>query len=105
MTNLSSSHLPDTHLPVGPRTLQRCPRGGRALRLLVITLSLLRFRLILTKLPVYSTQSLKSWPPVLRSFKEIRYSHYPICLRRISLLTCRSDSESREETHVYLAAR
>lgn len=58
---------------LGPRrTLQRCYRGGRA-RLTTPSLSLLRFHLILMKLPVYSTQSLKSWTPVLRSSKEMRY--------------------------------
>ena len=54
---------------VGPSHAQRCSRcGGPRLK----TLSLLRIHLILTKLPVYSTQSLKSWRPVL-IFEEMRY--------------------------------
>jgi len=65
---------------------QRCYRGGGArLRLMPVTrtLSHLRFHLILMKLPMYSTHSLKSWLPVLRSFEEI----------------------IRKETHVYLPPR
>lgn len=54
-------------------TLQRCSRV-RLVLVTTVTLSLLSFHLILMKLPLYSTRSLKSWPPVLRSsIDEMRY--------------------------------
>ena len=61
-------------LDIGPSTLQRCSRGpgGRGL---LITLWV-RFHLIqvFMKLLLYSSQSLKSRPPVLRSFEDMRYT-------------------------------
>ena len=84
-------------LSSGSCTLQRCYHRGAHTRSILPLVSLLRFYLILMKLPVYSTHLPKSRPPVRISFKEMRYTtHFPKVYQSVN---CRSIS--REEIHVY----
>ena len=82
------------HWHLGSRALQRCYRRGRAR---LITISHLRFHLImiLVKLPVCSTQSMKYWP-LLISFEVMRYYiHFLNVIEHLSVLTIVSTLERK----------